>query len=546
MVSFKNLISKGYFPAELVPPFSTKDLGDISDDLENKVNERGLKKWSKCCPFSIPKFKKDRRILSIPNPLHQTILSKEIADYYNELETFFIESNISLSRPEEDLHGERAVVPKIRISDIKNSRILESTSSRYLLITDISRYYSTMYTHSIPWALHTKTIAKDKRGPSLLGNRIDTAVRNTQEQQTQGIPIGPDTSLIISELIGTRVDIELSDNNGEIRGFRYIDDYYLYFDDFTEAEFLLSKLTRLFKQYSLEFNPYKTKIKELPIPIEENWVIELRGFHFTNNILKQKGDVINYFSKAFKFSKSFSDDSVLKYALARIKEILIEKSCWEIYESLILKAMIGNPNVLPIATEIFLTYKDKHYQLNNDRIKKTLQKLILYHAEFRHIYEISWALWLLKSLGINLDHEIATEISNIDDPIIALIALDMRDSNLISNDLEFTIWMNHMVAPDLYTEYWLLAYEAYVKGWLKSKSGKDYISSDPFFSFLKDKNVEFYKPTNQVELIHLYRPKEKLKAKIEAEYPIKDFEEYKDYDKIIKSIDKKLLFMLGY
>jgi hypothetical protein len=90
------------------------------------------------------------------------------------------------------------------------ARARSRTASRYLLATDLSQFYPSIYTHSIPWALHTKSVAKAKPNDySLLGNVLDLAMRNGQDKQTIGIPIGPDTSLVIAEAILSSVDVQL-------------------------------------------------------------------------------------------------------------------------------------------------------------------------------------------------------------------------------------------------------------------------------------------------------------------------------------------------
>ena len=64
-------------------------------------------------------------------------------------------------------------------------------------------FYHSLYTHSIPWALHGKDNAKaNRQNPAPIANSIDTALRNTQDQQTLGIPVGPVTSDLLSELLG--------------------------------------------------------------------------------------------------------------------------------------------------------------------------------------------------------------------------------------------------------------------------------------------------------------------------------------------------------
>ncbi len=61
----------------------------------------------------------------------------------------------------------------------------------YLIETDITDCYGAIYTHSIAWALHTKTTAKQKRtDKSLLGNIIDAHIQDMRHGQTNGIPQG--------------------------------------------------------------------------------------------------------------------------------------------------------------------------------------------------------------------------------------------------------------------------------------------------------------------------------------------------------------------
>jgi len=44
----------------------------------------------------------------------------------------------------------------------------------------------------------------------------------------------------------------------------------------------------------------------------------------------------------------------------------------------------------------------------------------------------------------------------------------------------------------LYDEFWLLAYEANIKGWLPNVGGTDHVAADLNFGFLKAHDVHFY------------------------------------------------------
>lgn len=46
------------------------------------------------------------------------------------------------------------------------------------------------------------------------------------------------------------------------------------------------------------------------------------------------------------------------------------------------------------------------------------------------------------------------------------------------------MWRAYMIREALSSAHWLLAYEAFVQGWLPSLSGQDYVSNDPYFSIL--------------------------------------------------------------
>ena len=49
-----------------------------------------------------------------------------------------------------------------------------------------------------------------------------------------------------------------------------------------------------------------------------------------------------------------------------------------------------------------------------------------------------------------------------------------------------------MNAANLYSDHWLLAYEAQQKGWLPHVHGTNYVTNDPFFSLLAAAGVSFY------------------------------------------------------
>ena len=102
-------------------------------------------------------------------------------------------------------------------SDFKNDGTPEPNlliGSKYLVNADISTCFSSIYTHSIPWALVGKETSKENKGNRQEWyNDLDFYVRNTKNGETHGLLIGSHTSNLLSEIILTSIDHELSCKN---------------------------------------------------------------------------------------------------------------------------------------------------------------------------------------------------------------------------------------------------------------------------------------------------------------------------------------------
>lgn len=493
---FKSLIEKGYFPQEVTPWFNTVELVPVLDTILANVASF-TQKTSKPCRYSIPKGKQRRRMLSTPNPLHQIKLCKVIDDDWSFLRNLINCSTISLTIPSVQARSLRALSRKFSFLEISEKIIHCSTSSRYMLRTDISRYYPTVYTHSIPWAIHTKAVAKTRRRDlSLVGNKIDTAIQCCQDGQTNGIPIGPDSSLLISEILCAAMDNEVKNRVNCRNAFRYIDDYFLFFDNIADAEKAFYELHKIVREYGLELNSYKTKIIKLPEAMEPEWVSAL-------NVLPQNSSqLVSYISKVFDYSQKYPDEEVLKFGLAKIKDIGVKRRLKpEIVISFLLHAILHEPSSIPLASEMLVSFWSRNISKRQE-IKDAIQEALVFNAEYGYEFELSWLLWLCGSLDIPIHENIARKISLIDNSFVALATLELNYKGLIASGLDTSLWASLMKPEELYEENWLLAYEANVKGWLPSATGVDYVSNDPFFNLLKTNNVEFFNSDADIEWEH--------------------------------------------
>jgi hypothetical protein len=484
-----SFIRRGYIPTELIPPFKSESLADALPLLPRDVLAYG-KPASRCCHHSIPKLKHFRRLISLPNPLHQAILAHGLDAHWGEIQQHINRSNISLSIPDEDKTGRSALQRKVALDDLPLARSLRSSSARFVLKADLSRFYHTLYTHTVPWALHSKSVAKARKSDrTLAGNVIDAAVRNTQDQQTLGIPVGPETSDLIAEVIGAAIDEQLQNSIPNLVGIRYVDDFHLYFATRAEAEEALAALIAAAKEFELEVNQTKTEIIELPESLEPRWKTELRSFVIKTEV--QHLDLMGFFSRAFELANVFPGHNVLKYAVARSSGVTVETDNWALYESFLLTSLVGEPALFPVLAQVLTKYRDLGYPVDLDKLANTLWAICRYHCRFRQGFEVAWALWLAKLFQLIVPDEVSSEIATLDDPVVAIVALDLHENGFVPN-LDTSKWNNNMTGDDLYSASWILAYEARIRNWLPSKNGDDYIAADPFFSDIQRLGVYFY------------------------------------------------------
>ena len=335
------LLASGYFPKELPPPFNTRDLAKYRKSVGEAWNNGNDYPKSKPEIFTVPRIGNWRRDLSIVNPVAQFYLSSLIADEWVEIRKHINKNSFSAQHLEIADDKTRSIEePDFRLLSMLKSEI--SGMYDYALVSDISRFYGTLYTHAIPWALHGKSHCKaildTAAYKDLLGTKLDRAVRKGNENQTAGIPIGPDTSRILSEMIVSEVDHKLTEKlelkkSGAIRN---VDDWFIGFDTLSQAEENIAILSSECNFFQLEIHPEKTKSVELTKLFSPLWTDELLSLVIPKSGKAQQRKMEHFFELAFDLSIKHVDANVLKFAITLVRSWKVEKSNWRIFENFLL------------------------------------------------------------------------------------------------------------------------------------------------------------------------------------------------------------------
>jgi len=494
-----DVLERGYFPKELPNPFCTHTFAQVVSGsaalppdftpVLHGINPR--LRQAKASRYSHARGGLLRRPLSICNPLAFYRLARELDQQWAALTPNVQGTPLSSTNPVFSPIG-RAIQGSQAQSLRPTLAVETRLNNRYILRTDISRFYQSIYTHSISWAIHTKPFAKANRGMTHLGNRLDALVRSGQDGQTVGIPIGPDTSLVLAEILMQACDQELIAALPGVRGYRFIDDYELGFRTRTEAENAFHVLEKILAGYELALNPRKTTVDELPFRLEAPWAAHLRSFVIRSMPRGQATDLVTYFDLASELNQKHPDETVLQFAVGRLRGLMVAPQNWRLFQRLLLNLAVPDPAALPFVLEAIFIRVNRGAVPECAEISQALNTIVVEHSSLGHSSEVAWSLWACLALGIPLSQAATDAVSHCDDSCVALLALHCQYCGLVTGRLNTALWGSYMTPQTLYEEHWLLSYEANVKGWLPSVRRRDHVAADPNFSFLKANNVSFY------------------------------------------------------
>lgn len=499
----ERLLGWGYFPSQLPPAFHTRDLASHHAALYGAwlamqpLPAKGAKipraPSSKAELFSVARAGHQRRVISLPNPVAQTYLATHVAAHWAHFLRHYRQSRLSASRPRFLKAGKRAAnIPSMQL--LYDRKILNSAGYRYMLRTDVSRFFPTIYTHSVPWALHGKTAAKKNQGVTakFFGNLLDLSLRQGQEGQTIGLPIGPDTSHIIAEAIATSVDLELKKRlKGLPAGFRYVDDYFMFFATASEAETALAALIRSLKDFELQINFEKTKTCSVLEITDDFWTHKLRSFQIATSGRRQASDINHFFELAKELARGNADESVMAYALKRASSVLVRKENWANFEAHVCHVAMGYPNTLQNVARLLSTYAHVGYPIRRDRLERLVNALVRDHAALGHHSEVSWCLWMCKDLSLSLTDANMDLVAEMHSSVCALLLLDLSVMGKLPKPPKTSYWKQNAESADaLRGDLWLLSYEAGIRGW--GGFSDAHIVADAHFARLKHRGIHFY------------------------------------------------------
>ncbi|PTX91867.1 hypothetical protein DB346_23165 [Verrucomicrobia bacterium LW23] len=488
MASLERLLGYGFLPRELPPCFKSHSFGQFGLQAPNTFPD--YKKGTKPGSYDLVRAGHLRRKLDLLNPISYFRLATFVSQNWSALERQTQRSRFSKSSP--IVSTRRAIERATSLSELPYLKLSLASQAPIIFTTDIAKFYSSIYTHAIPWAMHTKATAKQYRFPTqLLGNHLDLLIRNCQDEQTIGIPTGPDISLLVSEILLSAIDEELA-QIGNIKGIRYVDDYFFACRNMQEADLIENKLFNIFRHYQLDVNSLKTQklTPDFAKKLNTDWVNALNLIRFSGNARRQKIELVSSFEKAFSFRDSYPGENVLKFLCGRMRYLTIDTANRTILEDLLIRSAFIEPGVLPFVLASLVRDPTRINEVGT-KVHPCLTYLIESNSPRGHSSEVAWSLWGHIIFGLHLDANCCSLLVEMQDPVCLLMALYLRSIGKVATPTVFDTLNSFITQENLRGPHWLMTYEASVKGWLRNTAGVDVISLDPDFAALRQHGVSF-------------------------------------------------------
>lgn len=487
----KELLMKGYLPKELPSVFTSAGLSAFVNQAGNLpaplTDKSAL--WTQPIAHNIARVGGLRRRLTTPNPLSFFRLARAFQANDNSLKAAWNKSAFSHTKPTLAPNQERAFSGKPGMRSVPKA--ISRVGARYLVAADISQFYPSVYTHTIPWAMHTKKLAKEnKHDQSLGGNVIDAELRACQNGQTKGIAIGPDTSLGIAELILGVVDEAMAAECNILGGVRFIDDIEYAHSTLADAEHTLVCLEGLLHEYELQLNGNKTELIELPYELDSPYIPILHKY-MPEAGTKSDSAWIDYFDTAFALAKQYPNDGVLRYAIAALQGTAISERVWVLAQSLLWQCLALDPGTLRFIVEVVrFNTLTQGYEVDVEMGEKAINCLIDTSATVGHGSEVAWGIWAASTLDFGLNSNSQDKIALVDDDFVAALALHNRET-LFDPDYQPTLWEGWLVDECFISDHWLFSYEAYKRGWMQTAVAASDIAKDPVAVWMKGQGISF-------------------------------------------------------
>lgn len=434
----QDLLRVGYLPENLPPAFGTHGVSQYFD--RNPVAGYLVDGADpvRAAVYSASKRGMSRRVFSVINPATAHDLAQFVEAHRTDFDEFFTRGGgTSLSAPRHTPTGDRAVEIGSH-AELEAQRLQRLAGYRFIARTDVSRFYHSTYTHSVPWAFHGKAASKrDRRvnSAAVYFNRLDQILRQGQDGQTVGIPVGPDASRYVAELISTAVDNEFRQrcDVADYQLVRHVDDVWIGAHTHADAERALWRYREALREFELDINETKTRIYSENFRFSDAWPSDVSSrleAAISSPESRRAERLRAALEYAFSLSVSDGDDGILKYAIRQLDRSEGHWDAWETIQPFLMRAAIHFGHTVDYVARVLVWRELARGDLDHNRWTTIIQAILDRQGRLGNDGEVCWSLYASLRLRVPIPRATADNIIRNCGAMSVLSLLNCVDSGL--------------------------------------------------------------------------------------------------------------------
>jgi Reverse transcriptase (RNA-dependent DNA polymerase) len=478
---FAALIHRAYLPKEIPPVVTARYFAAYCQNQYTFLNSElaaFLKLSTKHDTFTAPRPEAGRRNLAIVHPLGQLAVSLLITNHRSAIKTLIAANGTSYYRSSES-NDQTIALEGLDFEAWRASQLRLYAEYPVALKADISRFFYTVYTHSIPWAVLGKEKAKSwffGKNPKLKkhwANQLDIALQCCNSRETFGIPVGPDTSRIIAEILLSGIEMNTDFNQvvTKHKVIRLVDDFLIGFEDEASAASALTSLRTALWAFNLQLNENKTAIVRTSLMFEESWRLEFQHFRISEiNSNDQRKDIRKIADQALRYCQEYKSGLPANWATSRLSKLkALDDNFVPVLDVLLRFARDFPSTIVHLCAFVINNQSKCGSGEAHERVSINLKRLILLHWKHQHDQEISWCLLAASVLGVTIDESDIPEFETVPNATVLAVLGLMKERKLLNFPMSKWAWRQKLKESGVLGPYWLPYYESVRRGWTKDK-----------------------------------------------------------------------------
>lgn len=457
---YKGLLGYGLFAEKLPPIFTSEGFYNYCISSNPTFGDKGRQYvyYESMRNINIP------RPLGVPTPMAYQKLCKHLSDEWGQIKNHFANKTMNQTHKVSRIHIRKMrnehKLFEMNYDDWRNDGAPENKliyGMKYAVHADISKCFPSIYTHSLPWALVGKSIAKQtKNTKKLWYNKIDHLTQNTKDMETHGLIIGPHTSNVLSEIILCAVDEKLVSNGWKY--IRNIDDYTCFVENEEKAEKFLVELQAELREYDLSLNHKKTEIRKLPNAMVEQWVRKIKAISLLTSYGKvDYKNCQTYLDYAIEIAeKEKGNASVLNFAIKTLSGIPLTDNAKQYEKEIVFHLCVLYPYLVTILDGYVFSQCDA---TENDI--QTLSQTLFDNGIEQKLYEqSSYALFFAIKYNFTLNIDVDKIIKTNDCILLAVSYVYCQKNRMTYGVKQLKQYARSFKSiPEDFERMWIFAYE---------------------------------------------------------------------------------------